>query len=609
MVTPHLERRIKDLPDRPGIYIFKGESGKALYVGKATSLRKRAASYLGSGHEPRIATMLSETFDLETIVTDTESEALLLENNWIKRARPRFNILLRDDKTYPYVELTTRDKYPRVGLTRRIRDNGSEYFGPYLPGGLARKAIKLVQKLFEIRICRIEIDGTLPRPCLYYDMQRCLGPCVEGLTNRTDYDRAMDSARLFLSGRNDELVKKLRQQMNGASRDQRYEVAARIRDMISEIETVSERRKLSSVRGEDVDVFGIHVFQGNTAVCILIMRSGQVLDRRELFWEGEGDVDPERVLSELLPQIYDRTSFIPREIHLPLPVEGESALTSWLSQRRGERVYLRLPSRGPKAQRVALAMRNAELAHRRRFRTAKISESAALALQKKLNLSELPRRIEGFDISNLQGAETVASLVVWEEGKMRKTEYRSFNIHDIDLPDDYASMRQAVERRYRRRLQELGTMPDLILIDGGRGQLNAALDSLAKLGVEETPIVALAKREEEIHTPESPEPIRLDRRNPGLRLLQEVRDESHRFALSRHRRRRSATSLRGVLDEIRGVGPKRRRDLLKHFGSLSAIKEASHEDLQHLLGAVVGLRVYSHLREQGDSTSEMPNAE
>ena len=608
-MNPRVQEQIKRLPDRPGIYIFKGADGKPLYVGKAASLRKRATSYLGSAHEARIDAMLTEAEDLESIVTDTEAEALLLENNWIKRRRPRYNILLRDDKTYPYVELTMRDEYPRVSLTRRIRDNGSEYFGPYLPGGLARKAIKLVQKLFEIRICRIEIDGSLPRPCLYYDMRRCLGPCVTGLTSQAEYDRSVASARLFLSGRNDELLKQLRREMNQAAEDLEYEQAARIRDMIIEIENVSERRKLSSVHGEDVDVFGIHVQGGQTAVCILVMRGGQVLDRRELFWDGQGEVNPAGVLSELLPQLYDRTSFVPREIHLPEPVEGEAALVEWLSERRGERVYLRLPSRGLKAQRVALAMRNAELAHRRRFRSADVSATATQALRKKLNLAEPPRRIEGFDISNLQGTETVASLVVWEEGRMRKSEYRTFNIRGLDAPDDYEAMRQVVERRYRRKLKELGTMPDLILIDGGRGQLNAAMESLSKLGVEETPVVALAKREEEIHSPDRPEPLRLDRRNPGLRLLQEVRDEAHRFALSRHRRRRSARSLRGTLDEIKGVGPRRRRLLLQHFGSLAAIRESSCEDLQRLLGPAIGQKVHSRLQRLEDPASEMPNAE
>lgn len=609
-VQRQVAARIRDLPDRPGIYVFKGASGQPLYVGKAASLRKRALSYLGVGHEPRIAAMLAEATDLESVVTDTEAEALLLENNWIKRRQPRFNVLLRDDKTYPYVMLTTADEYPRVGLTRRIQGDRAEYFGPYLPGGLARKAIKLVQKLFEIRVCRIEIDGSLPRPCLYYDMNRCLAPCVDGLTNREEYDKAVDDARLFLSGRTEELIKQLKGEMKTAAEAQEYERAARVRDTIREIEMVSQRHKLSSVRGEDVDIFGVHSHGGDTAVCILVMRGGQILDRRELFWEGEGDISSERLLSELLPQLYDRTTFVPREIHLPYPVEGEKALVEWLSDRRNERVYLRLPSRGPKAQRVALAMRNAELAHRRRFRSPGVGESAAQELGKILELAEAPTRIEGFDISNLQGEDIVASLVVWEGGRMRKSEYRSFNIRGLDKPDDYQSMRQAVERRYRRRLDELGAMPDLILIDGGRGQLNAALESLSKLGVEETPLVALAKGEEVLYLPEEPEPLRLARRDPGLRLLQQIRDESHRFAVSRHRRRRRSRSLRSNLDLISGIGPKRRRRLLVHFGSVEAVRGASMNEIQELLGESLGRRVYEHFEELAKAMeSEMPNAD
>lgn len=590
-----VETRIRDLPDRPGIYIFKDSKGRTLYVGKAASLRKRAASYLSGGHEPRITAMLAEAADLESVITDSEAEALLLENNWIKRSRPRYNVLLRDDKTYPYVELTTADPFPRVSLTRRIRHNTSEYFGPYLPGGLARKAIKLVQKLFQIRVCRIDIDGSLPRPCLYHDMKRCLGPCVEGLTSHEEYTEAIAAARLFLSGRTEELVRRLRKEMDTASEALEYERAAHLRDLIAEIDAVTQRRKLSSVRGEDVDVFGVHVVKGSAAVCILVMRSGQVMDRREIFWEGRDALSAERLLAELLPQIYDRTSFIPKEIHLPFPIEGEQALVAWLEDRRQERVYLRLPSRGLKAQRVALAMRNAELAHRRRFRLQGLSDRAAEALQRELALPEPPRRIEGFDISNLQGAETVASLVVWEEGTMRRSEYRSFNIRGLEMPDDYAAIRQAVERRYRRRLEELGSMPDLILVDGGLGQLNAALEALTTLGVEETPVVGLAKREEELYVPERPEPMRLSRRNSALRLLQQIRDEAHRRALAHHRRRRTSRGLSTDLDQIEGIGPKRRRLLLRRFGSLDGVKAAPRDELQEVLGPILGRRVHSRL--------------
>ncbi len=601
--SEQLVQRIRELPDRPGIYIFKDAQGKILYVGKATSLRKRASSYLSRDHEPRIATMVSEADDLEYVVTDSPAEALLLENNWIKSKRPRYNILLRDDKTYPYVKLTLEDDYPRIVFTRRVWDDKGDYFGPFLPGGLARKAIKLVQKLFQIRVCRIEIDGSLPRPCLYFDMHRCLGPCSAGLTTKMAYDEAVQQARLFLSGRNEQLVRRLKKEMWEASEDLDFERAAHLRDTLEEIESISQRRKLSSVEGEDLDVYGVHVAGGNAAIAILVMRGGQVLDRRELFWEAVGDVTPELLLSEVLPQIYDRTTFIPKELHLPVPIEGEEALLEWLCEKKGEKVYVRMPSRGGKAERVALAMHNAQLAHKRRFRGIEEHPGAA-SLAKHLDLDAPPRRIEGFDISHFQGGETVASLVVWEEGKMRKGEYRSFNIRDLTQPDDFASMKQAVERRYRRRLEELGEMPDLILIDGGRGQLNSALDALAGLGVEETPVVGLAKREEEIYVPGLPEPLRLARNDRGLLLLQQVRDEAHRFAVAKHRGRRTANTLRSRLDDLSGIGPRRRKLLITHFGSADGVRKASLEEVQGILGKVVGRKIFEQIHppvEQPDT--------
>jgi excinuclease ABC subunit C len=597
--SEHLTQRVRELPDRPGIYIFKDVDGKVLYVGKATSLRKRVSSYFSRDHEPRLAAMVHEAAEVEYVVTDSPAEALLLENNWIKSKRPRYNILLRDDKTYPYIKLTLEDEYPRILFTRRIRNDKGEYFGPFLPGGLARKAIKLVQKLFQVRVCRIEIDGSLPRPCLYYDMHRCLGPCAAGLTTKTAYDEAVQQARLFLSGRNEQLLRRLKKEMWEASEDMDFERAARLRDTLGEIEATSQRRKLSSVEDEDLDVYGVHVAGENAAIVALIMRGGQVLDRRELFWEAVGGISPERLLSEVLPQIYDRTTFIPKEIHLPLPIDGEEALLEWLCEKKGEKVYVRLPSRGPKAERVALAMHNAVLAHKRRFRGVEENPGAA-ALAKHLDLDAPPRRIEGFDISHFQGGETVASMVVWEEGRMRKGEYRSFNIRDIQQPDDFASIHQAVDRRYRRRLEEIGEMPDLILIDGGRGQLNAAIDALANLGVEETPIVSLAKREEEIYIPGLPEPLRLERNDFGLRLLQEIRDESHRFAVSKHRSRRSARTLRSKLDELSGIGPGRRKKLINHFGSAEGVRNAPLEDLQGVLGKVVGQKIFQQLHPPVD---------
>jgi len=597
-----LAERIRQLPDRPGIYIFKDAEGKVLYVGKAKSLKKRASSYLARDHEPRLAAMVAEAVDLEFVATDSEPEALLLENNWIKKRRPRYNILLRDDKTYPYLRLTA-DPYPRIAFTRRIRDGGGHYFGPFLPGGLARKAIKLVQKLFQVRVCRLEIDGSLARPCLYYDMHRCLGPCVAGLTTHEAYAEAVERARLFLAGRNEPVMKSLKREMWEAAEATDYERAARLRDTLAEVEAISQRRKLSSVAGEDVDVFGVCVSGGNAAVAVLVMRGGQVLDRRELFWEQVGDISPERLLSELLPQLYDRTTFIPKEIHLPVPIEGEEALLAWLAEKKGEKVYLRMPSRGPKAERMALARHNAELAHRRRFRAGSADSPGASALERHLGLDGPPRRIEGFDISHFQGGETVASMVVWEEGKMRKGEYRSFNIKSVDGVDDFRSIQEAVERRYRRVLEEVGAMPDLILIDGGRGQLNAALQALTGLGVEETRIVSLAKREEEVYLPEEPSPCRWTRDDPALKLLQQVRDEAHRFAVSRHRRRRSVRTLKSKLDELAGVGPRRKRILIQRFGSVEGIRNATLEEVQAALGLATGRRVYEQLHAEQESSA------
>lgn len=603
--------RIRELPDRPGIYIFKDAHGKVLYVGKAKSLRKRTTSYLNRDLEPRLAAMIFEAADVDTVLTDSEAEALLLENNWIKDKRPRYNVLLRDDKTYPYLKLTLGDEWPRLAFTRRIAHDKAEYFGPFLPGGLARKAIKLVQKLFQVRVCRIEIDGRLPRPCLYYDMHRCLGPCVEGLTTKGVYDEAVQQARLFLAGKNDQLIKRLKREMWDAAEEMDYERAAQLRDALAEVESVSQRRKLSSVEGEDLDVYGVYVSGGNAAVAVLVMRGGQVLDRRELFWEGVGSIAPERLLSEVVPQIYDRTTFIPKEVHLPVAIEGEEALVDWLAEKKGEKVYIRMPARGPKAERVALAMHNAELAHKRRFRGLTVTPGAA-ALERHLDLPEPPQRIEGFDISHFQGGETVASMVVWEEGRMRKSDYRSFNIRDLTQPDDFASMRQAVERRYRRQLEEIGEMPDLILIDGGRGQLNAAIAALAELGVEETPIVGLAKREEEIYMPDAPEPLKLGRDDAGLRLLQQVRDEAHRFAVSRHRRRRSARTLHSKLDDLAGIGPRRRKLLLQKLGSVAEVRNAPLEKLQELLGPAMGRKIFAQLHPPSEGPelveSEAPEA-
>ncbi len=589
-----LSEEVQHLPDHPGIYIFQDAQGRPLYVGKAKSLKKRVSSYFRGSANRRLAALMEEAASIDVVLTDTEAEALLIENQWIKKYGPRFNILLRDDKTYPYLKLTT-EPYPRIAFTRRIRNDRAQYFGPYLPGGLARRSTKIVQKLFQIRVCRIPIDGSLERPCLYYDMKRCLAPCVAGLTTEEIYNDAAQGAAQFLAGRTDTLLRRLRLEMKESSEGLDFEQAGRLRDLIADIEMVSPQQKLSSVRGEDIDIWGGYLAGGHGTLANLIMRGGVVIDRRELFFEGVGEIPLPELMAEILPQYYHYNTFTPREIHVSAPFEGMESLAYWLSERSGRKIYLQLPSRGPKAHRLALAARNAKMGHERRFRGHETHRKALESLTEHLHLPDSLSRIEGFDISHFQGGETVASCVVWEEGKMRRGEYRSFNIRGLQGPDDFLSMYQVISRRYTRVLKESGAMPDLILIDGGRGQLNAALNALVELGVEEVPTVALAKREEEIYRPHDPEPLALPKRDPGLLLLREIRDEAHRFAVSRHQRKRRKGSLTSSLDRIEGIGPKRRKKLLRSFGSLSGVRRASEEELIQVLGRQAGIRVWQHL--------------
>jgi excinuclease ABC subunit C len=602
-----LAQRIAGLPDQPGIYFFLDAAGKTLYVGKAKSLRKRVANYFGRDLEPRLVAMLAEAAEVDYLVAGTEQEALLLENDFIKQRKPRYNVLLRDDKTYPYLKLT-REPWPRLVFTRRIRDDGADYFGPYLPGGLARRAVKLAQKLCGVRVCALEIDGSLPRPCLYHDLKRCLGPCVAGLTSAEEYARAVDSARLLLAGKTGELARRLRREMEAAAERLEFERAARLRDLLRELGRQSERAALGSVAGEDADLWGVAIHGSQAAISILVMRGGRVLDRRELFWEGGQALAPASLLGELLPQVYVQGTFLPEEVHLPVAIEGAEALAGWLSERKGERVVLRFPARGQKAERLAVATKDAEYAFRRRFRVHGGEEAATRALERHLGLAGPPRWIEGFDVSNSQAGgpepEAVASVVVWREGRLRQGEYRSLNLRGATGPDDFRSIEQAVERRYRRLLDERGATPELVLVDGGRGQLNAALVALARLGLDELPVVGLAKRDEALYTPGAPEPLRLSRHDEGLQLLQRIRDECHRFALARLRARRTKRSLRSLLDEVPGIGPVRKRKLLQRYGTPAAIAAAGERELAALVGPAVADRLCAALRQAGPASTD-----
>ena len=597
-----LKQRVKELPDSPGVYLHKNAEGDVIYVGKARNLKNRVTSYLvGKGaRDPKTMTLVSEIDAIDFVQTNNELEAVMLENNLIKTHQPRYNILLRDDKTYPYIKVTMSEDFPRLVFTRRTdRRKGDIYYGPFF-AGTARRLIKLVADQFKLRSCDLDIaDGksALPRPCLYYDMHQCLGPCVVGLTTKEQYRDMVDDVVLFLGGKRKELQERLTNRMYASAEGENFELASYYRDLIRTVERVQAEQQVASAQEEDVDVWGLHEEGGDIAVQLFVLRDGNVVDRRELFWEKVDDYQPGYFVSEVVQRYYQDNLFIPPEILLPFEIEEAELLGEWLTQQAGRKVMLRVPQRGKGVDRVELANRNAHLSHQSRFRKSQQDrlQIAAMRLAQILGHSGDVNRIESFDISNIQGSDSVAGMVVLDGGKFDKKQYRIFNIKSVEGADDFRSMAEAVDRRYRRLLDESKSLPDLILIDGGRGQLNAALTALNRLGVEGITIAGLAKREEEIYVPEREEPIRLERRDPALQLLQMVRDETHRFAVSSHRRRRSKRTLHSELDDLPGIGEKRRRLLIERFGSVSGVKQASEQDLVSVLGRKVGKTLYDEL--------------
>ncbi|MDQ6894619.1 MAG: excinuclease ABC subunit UvrC [Acidobacteriota bacterium] len=594
----------QNVPDAPGVYLFKGPRGKVLYVGKARSLKKRLASYFTKGTESSKTDALLRSFtDVETIVTNTNLEALLLENTLIKRHRPRYNICLRDDKTYPYIKVTTGEPWPRAFVTRRVQEDGHSYFGPFW-GGLARRIMRMITRHFQIRTCSIEIDGKLPRPCLYYDLHACLGPCVAGLTTREAYAEAVRDVVLFLQGRNRELIPRLEAKMIEAANAEGFEMAGAYRDAIRTVQDVAQRQLVQSMKGESADVFGFFEAGGDVSVAVLVVRGGVLQDRREFFFEKSEEVQPAAFLESFLPQFYDVNPFLPEQVHLPVAIADPNLLEEFLLARRDARVAVRVPKRGAAAERVELANTNAQERHRVRFRRLGGEEALGVErLARVLDLPVPPKRIEAFDISHLQGTDSVASLVVFEDGKPKKADYRLFGIAAQSLlaPDDFRSMAEAVERRYRRVTSEGGALPDLVVVDGGRGQLQAALSALDRVGVE-LPVVGLAKREEEIWAPDRTDPIRLSTKDPALKLVQRLRDEAHRFAITRHRGRRSKRMRETSLTDIPGVGPTRARILLRRFGSLAGVASADPGDIEAAVGPATARAVANYI-EQGRARS------
>jgi excinuclease ABC subunit C len=596
-----LQQKIRTIPASPGVYLYKNAEGEVIYVGKAKSLRHRVGSYFHDGRvaDSKTGTLLREAVDVDYIVVANNKEALALENHLIKQKKPRFNILLRDDKTYPYVKLTLAERYPRVYVTRRLKKDGSAYYGPYFPANLAYRIADLIHRSFLVPSCNVDLNRTHPRPCLQYYIGRCLGPCVAGLTTPEIYQEAVRDVKLFLDGGQAELAKSLRGRMAKAAEAQEFERAAKYRDLISTVEQLREKQRIAAAEGDDADVFGYHYENRMLAVNLFHMRGGRVLDRREFFWEdlpdfeaaaveddsretGSGDFNPSQFFSQFLTQLYIGQPYVPRNIYVPVDFEDREMLEEVLSEQiageatRASRAHLVVPQRGDKRSLIDLASNNAKQLYDQRFRVMKPNAKAIQeALQDALALPEPPKRIECFDISHIQGAETVASMVVWEEGRMKKSDYRKFIIRTVLGVDDFASMREVVTRRYKRIQDEKKDMPSLILIDGGLGQLHAAAEALTSLQIINQPLASIAKREEIIYVcGQEDDPIALDHHNPVLHLVQLIRDEAHRFAVGFHRKRRQMRDRTTELREIPGVGERTTRRLLEHFGSLQAVKQA-----------------------------------
>jgi excinuclease ABC subunit C len=677
-----LSEKIRTLPTQPGVYLYKNAEGEVIYVGKANNLRSRVRSYLleASQANAKTGSLMREAVDIETILVANEHEALALENNLIKQRKPRFNILLRDDKTYPYVKLTLADRFPKVFVTRRLRKDGSAYYGPYFPGNLAYRVVELIHRSFLLPSCKVDLSRYHPRACLQYYIHRCLGPCVEGLTTPDSYKQAVRDAQLFLEGRHAELERALTARMMAAADAEQFEAAARLRDQLSTVHQLQEKQRIATAElNDDADVFGYHFEDGSLAVNLFHMRNGKIVDRREFFWEdlpslmeavedrdqGSGIRDQEQkmgapgpshlgtgdsekgeapafnaghVFSALLKQLYIDQQYVPRSILIPVDFDDRETLAALLTERTGHKIEIAVPQRGDKKSLVDLAAQNAHQSYTQRFRVLEPSRKAIQeALADALMLPELPRRIECFDISHIQGAETVASLVVWEDGKMNKSAYRKFKVKTVAGVDDFASMREVVHRRYARIREnangnensksnlalkghdfsradsdseqsgalapegrnspskEPKTMPSLILVDGGLGQLHAAAEALESLGFTSQPLASIAKREEVIYLyGNEDEPIVLDRRSPVLHLVQLIRDESHRFAIGYHRQRRAMRDRDSELLNIPGVGPQTRQRLLTHFGSLRDVQQATPDSLAAVVSRKTAETIWQH---------------
>jgi len=540
----------------------------------------------------KTGTLLGEAREIDFIQVDNEKEALALENNLIKQWKPRFNVLLRDDKTYPSIKLT-QEKYPRVYVTRRLRKDGSTYYGPYFPGNLAHRLVHFIHRNFKVPSCNVDLTRKHTHPCLEYHIHRCHGPCVEGLVEDETYAASVRSVKLFLEGRHKDLAQELRGRIEAASADLRFEEAASLVELLKTVEELGERQKMAASEGSDTDIFAYYAEPPFVSVNLFHMRHGHIVDRREFFWEDQHNFDPPEFFASLLKQVYLDDPYVPAFIHVPVEFEDCALLEEILSEKRGRKVEIHTPQRGQKKAMLELAESNARHSFEQRFRVLKpSSEAIGRALADSLGLEKAPERIECFDISHIQGTDKVASMVVWEKGKMKKSDYRKFIIRTVEGSDDFASMREVITRRYARLQQENAKRPGLVLVDGGLGQLHSAAAALEELGITDQPLAAIAKREEIIYVyGQEDEPVVLDRFSPVLHLVQQVRDEAHRFAVTFHRTRRGASRLRSELENVPGIGEKTVAKLLRHFGSLEGVRNASEEELVRVVGRAAARKI------------------
>jgi len=630
--TVTLDEKLKEIPRSPGVYLHKDAAGKILYIGKAKNLRNRVRSYFQSSRTGdfsygiKTVELVKQIADVEIIVTDNEVEAFILEATLVKQHQPYFNYKLKDDKSYPHLKLTINEPFPKCVITRRIQNDGALYFGPFLPASMARRTIDLINRTFQLRTCDIEIDGKAPRPCLEYHIKRCLGPCVKGLCTAQEYQEAVRDVRMLLEGRNTELADQLESRMMQASEDTRYELAAKYRDLRKTVIKLSEQQKMATTAESDVDIFGYYREGKRLALQLFTMREGDIVGRREFFWEDlpEEDFNPAEFLSEVLAQYYSgpdsgtrvppvdhaqdarATQFVPREIHVPIEFDDRELLEKALTERKGRRVHILAPQRGEKRDMIDLVEKNAKLAFEQRFRVLKPDMKRVLEeMQETLELPRFPARIESFDVSHIQGAENVAGMVVCENGKMNRAEYRKFKIRTVEGADDFASMHEAVLRRYRRVRDEEKSLPDLIMIDGGKGQLSAAAEAMRELDLEAVPMIGVVKPP--LHHNQvayllvkgrEDEPVYLDSHSQILRLIQMIRDETHRYAVTYHRKRRELRDFTSELSAIPGVGEKRKTRLLRQFGSIQKIATAGIEELAPFVGRKTATEIVEHFSRQ-----------